>query len=111
MMTMMAGGGDLFWGVRDVRGAQSRQDLSVYWWGEACGREACSWQRLVGQMGMRGKTGDRGAVGKKARPMGARQAHARKSKAYPLLGAVAGLGSSWRWWWAVRCVGDSSFLR
>ncbi len=70
-------------------------------------------------MGMRGKTGDRVAVGKKTRPMGARQAHARKSKAYPLaylllyplLGAVAGLGSSWRWWWAVRCVSDSSFLR
>jgi len=37
MMTMMAGGGDLFWGVRNVRGAQSRQDLSVYWRGEACG--------------------------------------------------------------------------
>jgi hypothetical protein len=31
------GRGDLFWGVRDVRGAQSRQDLSVYWRGEACG--------------------------------------------------------------------------
>jgi hypothetical protein len=36
-------------------------------------------------------------------------AHA-KSKANPLLAAVAGLGPSWRWWWAVRCSRDSSFF-
>ncbi len=88
---MMAGGrgrGNLLGWCEVFLVAQSsrpcKANACVYLGGEACGREACSWQRLVGQMVMRRKTGDRSGVGKKARPMGARLAHARKSKANPL---------------------------
>ena len=81
MMTMMAGGGGSLLGLCGSRCScwrRARPASPLWLGGEACGREVRPWQRLFGQMVMWRKTGDRFAVGKKARPMGARQAHAKK---------------------------------
>ena len=88
-------------------------------WRGGGGREMCSRlkllqevrlvQRLFAQMVMWRKTGDRFAVGKKERPMGARLV-AHHEKGLPLAPALA------RCWpgllgggWAARCAHDSSF--